>query len=56
MQNYTLISEVVEMVENFTPVFKAFLNSFKDIESVVKAVIDNKSEGEYNSLKDRIKE
>ena len=56
MQNYTLISEVAEMVENFTPTFEAFFKSFIDIESEVKAVIDNKREGDYNSVKDRIKE
>ena len=56
MQNYTLISEVAEMVENFTPCFEVFFNSFKDIESEVKAVIDSRKEEEYNSVKDRIKE
>ena len=56
MKNYTLISEVAEMVENFTPAFEVYFNSFKDIESEVKAVIDNENEGQYNNVKDRIKE
>ena len=56
MKYFTLVSDVAELVDNFTQGFRVFSEDVAAIESVVKAVIKNKSEGEYNSVKDRIKE
>lgn len=56
MHNYTLISNVSQMVANFTPVFDIFTNDFKNLESEVEEVIKLMRDEEYNSMKDRIRE
>jgi len=55
MTNYSLVTEVAEMVENFTISLEAFSDNFMAIELEVKAAIENESIERYNSIKETIK-
>ena len=56
MSKYSLVTEVAEMVENFSISLEAFVDRFTTIEIEVKAAIENESSERYNNIKNTIKE
>ena len=54
MEYYALVSDVAVVVDGFTQGFEVFSKDVATIESVMKDVVDNKREEEYNNMKNRI--
>ena len=54
IQYYAHVSDVAELVDNFTQGIETFSSHFEEIQCEVLEVINNEREEEHNSIKDRI--